>query len=187
MNKYRVVFDLECTCWEDRKFDNKASRIIQIGAVKYHAKSFDIVSTLNLYVYSGNDNDYEITEFCTNLTGITKKTLVDCGDTFTAQYDTFMEWAKGGKYGTNTLLSWGRFDYDMLLIECRKENILPLPKARQFLDAKDIYFYMTGIRASGLEKRLKADKIPYDKKSLHNALYDSECTVMLLKHAYTEF
>lgn len=122
-----VVVDLEATCWEgdeDRRADMET---IEIGAVKLdgdlttanesqvHAK---LMAADEFQVYIKPVVEPTLSDFCTELTGITQE-QVDAGVTFTEAFGLFAEWAGDRP----TLASWGHFDITQLDKDCRKHGI----------------------------------------------------------------
>jgi len=65
-----LIIDFELTCSEDNSITKENAEIIQIGLVEVMISDMSIRRTFMKYV---NPENTDITEFCTNLTGITKK------------------------------------------------------------------------------------------------------------------
>jgi len=174
---YRIMFDLEATCWEDKDKQEELSEIIEIGAVKFNPKSFDVVDTFERLVTPVRG---EISEYCTELTGI-KPFTEDHWQSFTLSYQEFMQWAGDNPY----FLAWGQYDYDQIAKDCEYHGIKPFA-ARRYMNAKHLYQYFTGQRAGGLGKRIKSGEVT-NPLPQHRALNDVLMTVQVLKSAWLNF
>lgn len=64
---YFLVLDFEATCWENEKL--KPQEIIEFPVLKISGKTFEVESEFHTYV---EPQVHGISEFCTELTGITK-------------------------------------------------------------------------------------------------------------------
>lgn len=64
-----IVIDLECTCWEDGKApEGERQEIIQIGACSLVVETGLVINKTS---YLTKPKESKISEYCTNLTGIT--------------------------------------------------------------------------------------------------------------------
>ena len=71
MNYQKIVFfDLEMCCWNEG--DKSTGEIIEIGLAEVDLVKMEIIKRAQYYVKPEND---EISRFCTELTGITPKTI----------------------------------------------------------------------------------------------------------------
>lgn len=68
--KFAAVIDLELTCWEDSALTKSQGEITEIGVVLVDMETLDIVGEYTSTVKPKNFP--ELTEYCTNLTGITQ-------------------------------------------------------------------------------------------------------------------
>ena len=74
--------DCEMLCWPNKQIPSgQSNHIIQIGIVEVDADNFDITRKQRYYVRPKNKN-FEVSEYCTILTGITKETILDEGKYF---------------------------------------------------------------------------------------------------------
>ncbi len=186
MNKkqhIRILFDLECTCWDDKEFQEKHSEIIEIGAVKFNCKSFDIIEEFQTFVKPVKNT--LLSDYCKNLTHITQED-VDGAILFPEAYGKFMSWSSD----CPLFIGWGESDWDALNSDCKMwatngHNIECFPR-RKYLNGKQLYTYFTGIRGAGLGKRLNADHILF-QGTQHRALDDAKMTVKLLRKAWFDF
>lgn len=113
-----LVIDLEATCWEeDGEFQKNNSEIIEIGICKYVVATGEIEAKKSYYIKPVNS---EISEFCTQLTGITNEIIEKEGMTL----ETALKRIKN-KYRSQARI-WAAFgDYDRLMLEkeCKKLGI----------------------------------------------------------------
>ena len=120
MNVYDkiLVIDLESTCWEeDGDYQKNNSEIIEIGICKYVISTGEIEAKKSYYIKPENS---EISEFCTKLTGITKKIIEKEG----VSLETALKRIKN-KYRSQARI-WAAFgDYDRIMLEkeCKKREI----------------------------------------------------------------
>ena len=84
-----ALIDLECTCNDDDIFG--PHEIIEIGSVlgKLSLESFEIVDELQIYVRPTINPT--LTNFCTDLTGITQD-IVDAAKTLDNALPVFQNW-----------------------------------------------------------------------------------------------
>jgi len=66
------IVDVEATCWEEKTPDGQISEIIQVGIVEFDLPSGSISSKVG---YNIRPQYSEVSEFCTELTGITPEEL----------------------------------------------------------------------------------------------------------------
>lgn len=165
-------------------------KIIQIGAVAGNPLTGQILDRISLFV----DPKEPITEFITNLTGITQKMVDGQPDLLTQfrvlrnfcnTYDCFCNpivW--GGGYDENDFAS---NDVSAIRRELSKtysqEEIGPWPFGRRLIDVKVIYQSWKLARnhsslQGGLKSALKITKTPSSGRH-HNALVDAENTFNL--------
>ncbi len=177
-NRTRILFDLEATCWEDKEFQKEHSEIIEIGAVKFDCKSFEIESTFQTVVKPTIQPI--LSDYCINLTSISQDE-VGTAILFPEAYNTFMEWAKD----CPLFIGWGETDYHSLETDCKRNGFHCFPP-RKYMNGKQLYTYFSGIRGGGLKKRLTTEKLEFEGKQ-HRALNDALMTVKLLKKVWFDF
>ena len=107
-----VVVDVECTCWQQQKHPHE---IIEIGAVLYRP-GVGIVSDFQTYVRPKNRP--EISQFCTDLTGIEQDDIEDAPSFPVALSHLSLF---GGK--EMFMVSWGDFDRNQFLKDCRNHYL----------------------------------------------------------------
>ena len=74
--------DLEMLCWENGDAPHGQSKdIIQLGIVEVDINNLQITRKHNYYIRPKNKH-FDVSEYCTNLTGITRERLIDEGRYF---------------------------------------------------------------------------------------------------------
>ncbi|PJC87999.1 exonuclease [Vibrio sp. HA2012] len=130
MNYTRIVcLDLEMCCWN---VDGVGStgEIIEVGLAEIDLEKGDIVKRAQYYVRPEKD---EVSEFCTELTGISSRTIRKQGRPLA---DVLQSMTKNFG-GTNKIYaSWGRDDA-ILRAECQSKG-LAMP-FREFINLATLY------------------------------------------------
>ncbi len=102
------IVDVEATCWKEKRPDTQISEIIQVGIVELNLLSGSISSKVG---YNIRPQYSEVSEFCTELTGITPEELEEKKN-FSEVYDMIKErfphlkdytWASYGDYDRKQL------------------------------------------------------------------------------------
>lgn len=114
-----IIFDTEYTSWEgslERKWsnDNELQEIVQIGAYKID-NNFNIIDKLVIYVKPIKN---QLSEYFTNLTGITNNFINETGLSFKNGIDKFYNFCKNCK----KIFMWG-YDDEILLKNLNYNNI----------------------------------------------------------------
>lgn len=120
LSSQKISFmDLEMLCWPDGKCPLGQSKyIIQVGICEIDSYDLKITRTANYYIRP-NYKDFEVSEYCTNLTGITKELLLKEGRRFSDVMNTIRnEFSPRGKVS----YAWGS-DNDAIIEQCLKDNI----------------------------------------------------------------
>lgn len=154
-----LIIDFELTCSEDNSITKENAEIIQIGLVEVMISDMSIRRTFMKYVKPENTN---ISEFCTNLTGITKKQVKNQGLPLEHLINIL-----NNKYGMkNTLvIGWGRDDLFM--------------NFDQYLNLSLLYSIQNGISDKvPLKTALEREGIQFEG-SQHDALVDAIATAKL--------
>ncbi|MBU1173422.1 MAG: exonuclease domain-containing protein [Proteobacteria bacterium] len=111
-----IICDVESTCWEPREAQgDQPSEVIEIGVCRLHMDTFDISGKTSLIV---RPKFSEITEFCTELTGLTWD-KVKHGMQFKDACNKLFK-----KFGTSNKVwaSWGDCDRDHFRKECKEKD-----------------------------------------------------------------
>jgi len=122
------VIDFEATCWENNK--EHTMEIIELPGVMIDAKTLQLNGEFHMYVKPAINPT--LSEYCTNLTGITQQ-QVDDADDFIDVLQEFVEWITfadfaGMESSTMLFITCGDWDLKtMLPNQCALSNI-PLPE-----------------------------------------------------------
>jgi inhibitor of KinA sporulation pathway (predicted exonuclease) len=96
-----LYIDLELTCWDTQPIPTGQSReIIQIGLVYANLSNLQIINTERYYITVKS----EISEYCTNLTAITKDNISSYGKSFKL---TLSEIVKKFHPNNKATFAWG--------------------------------------------------------------------------------
>jgi DNA polymerase III epsilon subunit-like protein len=115
-----VVMDLEATCPPEDEGDNTVERssIIEVGAVRLHRRSLEIVDTFSELV---RPERFPVTPFITRITGIGPDMVAD-KDTFAAVGRRFLDWY--GPRNKAIIAAFGAYyDIPLLRKECREYGL----------------------------------------------------------------
>lgn len=153
-----IIFDTEYTTWEgtmEREWGgpNEYKELVQIGAVLVETENFVEVGSFNIFVRPRKNP--QLSEYFTDLTGISQEQIEREGVGFSAALQKFFEWCDG-----HDIYSWGG-DKAVLEDNCRLTGVeFPFAHER-FFDVRtifkaagiDIEQYESGtiVRAFGLE------------------------------------
>ncbi len=115
-----VVIDLEATCPESDEGNNTVERsnIIEVGAVRLHKKSLEVIDTFSELV---RPTDYPVTPFISRLTSITPEMVAD-RETFAEVGGRFLEWY--GPRNKAIIAAFGvYYDIPLLRRECDAHDL----------------------------------------------------------------
>lgn len=137
MKNYKkiICIDVEATCWPD-KAKGRLNDIIEIGVqqIDISSKKLD-GEAMSILVFPTQS---EVSEFCTNLTTITKDMLE-----FAMDFSDAIKFLKE-TYNTdkNIFASWGAYDKNQFDRQCKRENVqYPFTS---HLNVKDLYAAIYG-------------------------------------------
>jgi len=201
-NNTIIVMDLEATCLENNSELNVMQEIIQIGLCKIKVDRIrDFLNKSNISKISSHSNLYDIdkfkdfvlenfivekssyyvkpkynpvSEFCTNLTGITQE-IVDSANPL---YEVINTVNKKYSFSNSIVATWGQFD----LYHLKKESevIGANFNYNHSIDVKKLYGVSKLLKHDiGLSKALDKEGIDFIGKH-HNAMYDAINTALLL-------
>lgn len=139
--KMILCVDLECTCWEGMASyeDKKKREIIEIGvtSITYDGERNPVLEKGKRLFVKNVKTD--ISQYCTNLTGITQEIIDKDG----------VSLEEACKYLQDTYnsinhpwFSWGRFDRDCLIGNCRNQNVV-YPMSSEYFNLSVLYSVMT--------------------------------------------
>ncbi|MDB5388492.1 MAG: Exonuclease RNase and polymerase [Planctomycetaceae bacterium] len=115
---YYLIVDVEATCSDDGTVPRQEMEIIEIGAVMQNSRTFEVESEFQTFVRPVRHP--ELTDFCTELTGITGQQVVDAPG-FQVGLDALRKWMGG--YKNALFCSWGDYDRKQFLQDCEYQNI----------------------------------------------------------------
>lgn len=168
-----TLIDLECTCNNDNVFG--PSEIIEIGAVagKLSSESFEIVEELQIYVKPTINPT--LTNFCTELTGITQS-AVDSAIILNDALPALEIWLQAKN--VTAWGSWGKFDANQFSQECDLKALSNPMVDIQHLNIKQLFARKFGHRV-GLERALKLRGLIFAGRQ-HSGIDDARNIATLL-------
>jgi inhibitor of KinA sporulation pathway (predicted exonuclease)/RNA:NAD 2'-phosphotransferase (TPT1/KptA family) len=135
---YIIVFDFECTCDDDKNNKFDVQEIIEFPAVIVNAKTMQMVKAFQTYVKPSKYPN--LTDFCTELTGITQE-QVDNGvsiETALAMFHKFLE--NNNVLGSEfVVLSCGDFDAGALKKEAEFKDIFVPSYMKEWINIKKVF------------------------------------------------
>ena len=166
-----LVIDLEATCWEDSSFQQDNSEIIEIGVALIDFAKRTVVDKAQYLI---KPKKSKVSEYCTNLTGITQEKLDKDG------IDLMRASKLIRKRFSPTHISWGGWgdDYSMLKKECEdKKAVFPFNE-----NYNDLGFLYSLKKSDGkkwnLKKALIEEGLEF-KGSAHSGVDDAFNTARL--------
>jgi len=156
---YILVLDFEATCDDKKKIIPQ--EIIEFPILMVDTKSFEIHSTFHQYVEPQVNKN--LSEFCTNLTGITNQ-MINGQPNLEQTLKLFDEWLKSKKELTMdesqknknfTFLTCGDWDLKTMLPEqCKQFNIMRAEYFKSWINLKKAYCKYTGTFPRGMTTML---------------------------------
>lgn len=142
-NDYYLIVDLEATCSHDGSMPRREMEIIEIGAVMQSSRTFENESEFQCFIRPVRHP--ELTDFCTELTGITQSQVSDA-PTFPDALKAFRKWM----YTLDDALfcSWGDYDRNQFELDCEFHRV-GYPFRSDHLNIKAEFS-----RSMGLRKKL---------------------------------
>lgn len=174
-----VVIDLEATCWQDnREFQRENSEVIEIGAIAF-TENRALENEIQLYI---QPSKYPLlTDYCTNLTGITQETINKALHA-PAVYEQFIRWLTPDYLGS-TMVSWGAYDWKMLKKEMEQHGLrFPF---NTHVNLKQCFADYEGSRPKGLHRAIKSLGWTF-KGRHHSGLDDAKNTCRILNYLLKE-
>lgn len=170
-----IVVDLEATCWEPREAQgDQPKEVIEIGVCRLKTKLWEITDKTSIIVrpkYS------EITEFCTELTGLTWKD-VKGGMQFKDACNKLFK-----KFGTSNRVwaSWGDYDRNHFQRECQEKNAR-YPFGQSHLNISALFSLMMGeSQRISVEDALKKIGSEFEGRP-HSGADDAYNTARILRY-----
>jgi 3'-5' exoribonuclease 1 len=134
-----IIYDLECTCWED-KSDTQIMEIIEIGAFKINEYG-EVLDTFNSFIRPKIHP--VLSDFCQRLTSISQID-VNRAESFSRVINDFMDFIELEE-DNYWLCSWGSFDKKQLEDDCRLHN-MEVNWVDYHINIKQDYLNMKGYR-----------------------------------------
>jgi inhibitor of KinA sporulation pathway (predicted exonuclease) len=166
-----IVIDIEATCWEDSVFQKENSEIIEIGVSLI---DFSLKKVIKKRSYLVKNKTSTISDYCTNLTGITQQMIDKDG------HDLMRVSKLIRKEFSPTHISWGAWgnDNEMLLRECDKTKSV-FPFNTNFTDISHLYSLKKGnSKKWNLSKALTEESLSFIGNK-HSGMDDSFNTARL--------
>uniref|UniRef100_A0A3B1IKK6 ERI1 exoribonuclease 2 n=1 Tax=Astyanax mexicanus TaxID=7994 RepID=A0A3B1IKK6_ASTMX len=195
---YLIVIDFESTCWREK--NNYGQEIIEFPAVLLNTSNGEIESEFHSYV---QPQEHPIlSEFCTELTGITQKQveaglpLRICLSRFTRWLQTLQQ-EKGVVYVTDskntpssgqlcTFITWSDWDLGVcLLYECKRKQIVKPEALSSWIDLRATYRTFYSRKPKGLNGALQDLGIQFSGRE-HSGLDDARNTARLAWRMVTD-
>jgi inhibitor of KinA sporulation pathway (predicted exonuclease) len=167
-----LVVDVECTCWpKGLQPEDQTQEIIEIGVVPVNIVKMDIGATGVIRVKPERSS---ISQYCTDLTGITEKDLENA-----VSYQESVNWLRE-KFNSPfcAMASWGAFDRFMFE-RMSRINDCWYPFCSEHIDIKTLFSLWNGAKKGyGLEKAIKRLGMTFEGAH-HNAGIDAENTAKI--------
>lgn len=124
MGNISLIIDVEATCFDDGRHSWLEQETIEIGATLLNRDSLVLNNLGSVYINPKG----EISDFCTNLTGLTKEFLANNGTTFITAIGKLMDRIdETCGYPVNSLAlqfcSWGDWDHKQLMLDCARNKM----------------------------------------------------------------
>lgn len=113
-----LVVDFEATCADDGSMRREEMEIIEVGAVIADGETLRPLSEFQSFVRPVRHP--HLTTFCTELTSITQAD-VDAAQSFPEVVKRWSAWVE--PYAAPVFSSWGKYDHDQLVLDCRFHGI----------------------------------------------------------------
>ncbi|KAF5280615.1 hypothetical protein FQA39_LY05263 [Lamprigera yunnana] len=186
---YLIVLDFESTCWDVKDYKKSPPEIIEFSAVLYSINDNNIIKHFQQYVMPIEVP--KLSDFCTNLTGITQK-QVDDGVPLGTCLMLFMNWVKKQtndfrltfngptSHSINAaLVTWSDWDLKICLKnECKRKRINKPELFNTWMDLKAVYMKHYNRRPKGLNGALTEVGLKFIGRE-HSGLDDAINTALL--------
>lgn len=172
-NLKEIIFvDLEMACWENTKPENAKHEITEIGIVKVNNISNKITDIAQYYIKNEYD---EITEYNTNLTGITQEILDNKGIPFSKACKLIKT-----RFGTlnKTWFAWGCGDFNRMQADCILKNT-ENPMSNNYINFAEIYALNKSISRNISLKKASIENDIFYRGNAHSAVVDALVTAEL--------
>ena len=190
--QYLIVLDFEATCWKDKQNQPSPGEIIEFPAVLLDCSTGKVEDTFHQYVMPVETTT--LSEFCTNLTGISQET-VSQSDPLPAVMKLFSDWVKSvcaardillnptteqpGKLHA-TFLTWSDWDLGtQLLYECKRKSVFRASHFNAWIDLRAVYRKYYKSKPQGLNGALEERGMMFVGRE-HSGIDDARNTARLV-------
>lgn len=176
LNSYRyiVVVDIEHSCTEDGIIPPEERETIEIGAVLIDTCSLQPVDEFSYLIRPVTHP--EISQFCTELTGI-KQVELDVAAQFPEVFADFISWLPND--AEYIFATWGAYDLIQLNIDCAAHGMAAFTPTIK-LNLKVVFKESGNLKKKvGLKRALQISNLSYEGNH-HRALDDAKNTAKLL-------
>jgi inhibitor of KinA sporulation pathway (predicted exonuclease) len=166
-----IVVDLEATCWFPRNTNRgQKPEIIEIGAAKLEMEwdGSYIVTPLDPNYVAPEEST--ISDFCTELTGLTQAHLDKYGVPLEPAVRQLESYCQGPGY-LRSWASYGSGDRDFLKAQCERFN-MRYPMSEVHFDIQALMMLMRGCRRIGLRNALDRFGLTFEGKP-HRGIDDA--------------
>jgi len=181
--KYFLALDFEAQCQQGRRI--QPQEIVEFPCIMVDAQNFQIIDTFHQYI---KPIAYpKLTDFCTELTGITQDMVEDC-NTWVPTMDTFIKWYKSHDLNpvNATFVTCGNWDLASCLPgQCAFSQVdiplvLDVGCSGQFVNLKSSYQQFTGKYGKGLTDMQKELGLEFEGR-LHSGIDDCSNILTIMK------
>lgn len=180
--KYFLVLDFEAQCKSGEKI--QPQEIIEFPCLMIDSENFQILHTFHQYIKPVCHP--QLTDFCTELTGITQDMVEDC-PTWAPTLASFQEWysERGLSTDNAAFVTCGLWDLATCLpAQCRYSEVaippmLDLATHGQFINLKFSFQRHTGKYGKGLKDMQRVLGLNFDGR-LHSGIDDCKNIVKIM-------
>jgi inhibitor of KinA sporulation pathway (predicted exonuclease) len=176
---YYLIIDFEATCSNDGSVPKHEMEIIEIGAVIQSSDTYEIEAEYQAFVRPVRNP--QLTDFCTELTGITQYDLIPA-NTFPDVLADFLSWT--ARYPEALFCSWGEYDHSQLQRDCYFHD-LAYPFDDGHLNLKAAFSRVLNLRRqTGLRDALQKLGLEFDGEH-HRGLDDARNIAAIVRRICT--
>ena len=174
-NYYYMIVDVEATCSNDGVVPRHEMEIIEIGAVMQDARTFEIESEFQSFIRPVRHP--ELTQFCTELTGINQDHLANA-PSFAKALEGMKEWMHS--FDDSLFCSWGDYDRNQFTQDCAYHRF-DYPFHSGHMNLKAEFSRAVGLKKKlGISEALRYFGLEFDG-SLHRGLDDAKNIARLVR------
>ncbi|XP_014229280.1 ERI1 exoribonuclease 3 [Trichogramma pretiosum] len=178
--KNLLVLDFEATCIQNKIL--KPQEIIEFPCLVVSTEDWQVKDAFHEYVKPRVNP--ELSEFCTELTGIMQETIED-EENFPQVFEKFNQWLDEGEYfrdkTESTFVTCGNWDLKVMLRQqCELENI-PVPEyMKEWIDIKRTFYAATNYYPRSLKDMLRHFNMEFQGRS-HCGIDDTHNLVRIIQ------